>query len=191
VINQEDRARRQAETGSCEPSREGVSALPGFDPARGIIAQKRPYMVFDYPRVYGETLDESQTCFMVSTLSIPQHPVALCGPDKAFADELCALMNGSAADEIKRLRAGIAAVADLINESDGVYGLHCNGDWSPWPELRTGGRFEDWLLDFDTALASGIEGEAGDAEERLHPEGESPAQSEASGDAPTSDGQEP
>lgn len=50
-----------------------------------------------------------------------------------------------------RLRAGLQAVADLIAESDGVAGLHLNGDIATWDELRTGGRFEDWLLAFDEA----------------------------------------
>lgn len=33
----------------------------------------------------------------------------------------------------------------LVADSGGVYGLHQNGDASPWAELLTGGRFEDWL----------------------------------------------
>jgi hypothetical protein len=32
-----------------------------------------------------------------------------------------------------------------------VYGLHLNGDGAPWDSLRTGGFFEEWLLDFDKA----------------------------------------
>ena len=50
------------------------------------------------------------------------------------------------------LRAGLLAVEDLINDSYGVTGLHLNGDVAPWTELRTGGRFEEWLLPFDDAL---------------------------------------
>jgi hypothetical protein len=30
----------------------------------------------------------------------------------------------------------------LIDESEGVYGMHLNGDPSPWSELESGGRFE-------------------------------------------------
>lgn len=48
---------------------------------------------------------------------------------------------------------GLLAVEALINESRGVFGLHLNGDSSPWDELRTGGRFEGWLSKFDEALA--------------------------------------
>jgi len=52
------------------------------------------------------------------------------------------------------LRKGLEAVAAVIDNSDGVNGLHLNGDLATWASLRTGGRFESWLLDFDAALAS-------------------------------------
>lgn len=55
--------------------------------------------------------------------------------------------------DAERLKAGIDAVAALMNESYGVDGLHRNGDVAPWSELRTGGQFEEWLLAFDDALA--------------------------------------
>lgn len=42
------------------------------------------------------------------------------------------LMAKTALDEVQR----------LIEESRGVYGLHLNGDESPWSELEQGGRFE-------------------------------------------------
>jgi len=48
---------------------------------------------------------------------------------------------------------GLLAVEALMNESQGVFGLHLNGDLSPWDELRTVGRFESWLSKFDQALA--------------------------------------
>lgn len=54
--------------------------------------------------------------------------------------------------QLAEARRGLDAVADLINESSGVTGLHLNGDVASWDELRTGGRFEDWLIDFDAAL---------------------------------------
>ena len=54
-------------------------------------------------------------------------------------------------EEIERLRKGIAAVRNLINESHGVYGLHLNGDIALWGELEHGGQFEEWLLDFNAA----------------------------------------
>ena len=57
------------------------------------------------------------------------------------------------AAKVAILKAGLAAVEGLIGQSKGVYGLHLNGDPSPWEELRTGGVYEEWLLEFDAALA--------------------------------------
>ena len=56
--------------------------------------------------------------------------------------------------EIAKLRCGLAAVEGLIADSHGVDGLHLNGDVAPWEELRSGGRYEGWLRDFDAALAA-------------------------------------
>ena len=50
-------------------------------------------------------------------------------------------------------RKGLVAVELLMRESDGVAGLHLNGDVATWDELRTGGPFEEWLIDFDAALS--------------------------------------
>ena len=55
-------------------------------------------------------------------------------------------------DIFTKLWLGVNAVANLIDNSTGVEGLHLNGDIAPWNELRTGGRFESWLVDFDDAL---------------------------------------
>jgi len=55
-------------------------------------------------------------------------------------------------EERDALRKALEAVDVLINNSHGVYGLHRNGDPSPWEELRQGGRYEEWLVDFDAAL---------------------------------------
>ena len=56
--------------------------------------------------------------------------------------------------ELSVARKGLDAVASLIDESNGVGGLHLNGDFAPWCELRTGGRFEEWLVAFDDALVA-------------------------------------
>lgn len=62
--------------------------------------------------------------------------------------------------EREDVRRGLKSVAGLIAESGGVYGLHLNGDVSPWPELRSGGRYEEWLADFDAALGRMLNGVA-------------------------------
>lgn len=54
---------------------------------------------------------------------------------------------------VKALEFGLSEVATLMDESEGVAGLHLNGDVAPWSELRSGGRFEAWLLGFDEARA--------------------------------------
>ena len=38
------------------------------------------------------------------------------------------------------------AIDDLIEHSEGVAGLHLNGDLAPWESLIEGGQFEPWLL---------------------------------------------
>ena len=53
---------------------------------------------------------------------------------------------------IVELEKGLDSVSKLIEDSDGVYGLHLNGDNAPWNSLTTGGQFEEWLVDFDNAL---------------------------------------
>jgi len=54
---------------------------------------------------------------------------------------------------VAELEHAIDDVRDLIDESDGVYGLHENGDLAPWDELRGGGKFECWLGSLDAAPA--------------------------------------
>lgn len=54
---------------------------------------------------------------------------------------------------VERMKKGLDAVTDLIAESHGVAGLHLNGDIATWDELRKGGRFDTWLIDFDEALS--------------------------------------
>ncbi len=43
---------------------------------------------------------------------------------------------------LKALKNLLSDVEGLMGESSGVYGLHLNGDVSPWSEIDEGGRFE-------------------------------------------------
>ena len=54
--------------------------------------------------------------------------------------------------EIEILRKGIDAVCQLMAQSQGVTGLHLNGDVATWDDLRTGGKMEEWLVEFDVAV---------------------------------------
>ena len=60
---------------------------------------------------------------------------------------------------IRKLIDGLRTIECLIDSTNGVDGLHNNGDFARWETLRTGGRFEGWLMAFDDALeiASKIE----------------------------------
>lgn len=84
-------------------------------------------------------------------------PCPMCAAMEALLDEADA--STTAKDEaIDELVAGIiklqGAITDLINDSEGVYGLHLNGDPAPWVELTLGGRFEEWIgLPLDEADA--------------------------------------
>lgn len=43
---------------------------------------------------------------------------------------------------LAQLKGLLSDIQGLMGESSGVYGLHLNGDVSPWSELEEGGRFE-------------------------------------------------
>lgn len=63
--------------------------------------------------------------------------------DIATANERAdALLIAAAPKLYKTLDNLLNEILDLMGESDGVYGLHLNGDVSPWGELDEGGRFE-------------------------------------------------
>ena len=53
--------------------------------------------------------------------------------------------------DIDVLKEGILAIRCLINNSEGVAGLHLNGDIAKWSDLEEGGFFESWLTAFNQA----------------------------------------
>lgn len=66
---------------------------------------------------------------------------------------LCAEAFKAEAGNLRRVLASLVDEIDsLIGESTGVYGLHQNGDPSPWHELLAGGRFQ--RLDLGEARAA-------------------------------------
>ncbi len=71
----------------------------------------------------------------------------------------------AAPDLLEALQRLVHDVDDLIGNSEGVYGLHQNGDPSPWLELAEGGRFEAWLgealYDARAAIAKALGQEGG------------------------------
>lgn len=78
---------------------------------------------------------------------------------KAAIERLRAALTASPAPRVdegmlEAFRGLVKAVDALIGESQGVYGLHLNGDPAPWSELTQGGRFEEWLAPLETARAA-------------------------------------
>lgn len=66
-------------------------------------------------------------------------------------DEALSLLHPLTMETVTALRNLVSALDDLIASSDGVAGLHRNGDVATWGELTTGGRFEGWLMALDEA----------------------------------------
>lgn len=58
---------------------------------------------------------------------------------------------GKLNEDNKILKAGIKTVRELIDESDGVQGLHRDGTVAEWDELQSRGIYEHWLLKFNEA----------------------------------------
>ena len=54
--------------------------------------------------------------------------------------------------KVEQMEKGLVAVQELIQSSDGVAGLHLNGDVASWNDLLAGGHFEEWLAAFSEAL---------------------------------------
>ncbi|BCB62174.1 hypothetical protein HaloA020_28750 [Halomonas sp. A020] len=46
-------------------------------------------------------------------------------------------------------------IHELMDNSEGVAGLHLNGDVAPWGELTAGGAFEGWLMSLDDKPVEG------------------------------------
>lgn len=75
---------------------------------------------------------------------LPEYESGSLESVKHIVDSEMALRDKLAKADAVIETAGIALqeVQDLIHESRGIYGMHMNGDESPWIELEQGGRFE-------------------------------------------------
>lgn len=70
--------------------------------------------------------------------------------EKCWLDIITQLQAKNAAIE-EALKELVKTIDDLMDESDGVYGLHLNDDLAPWDSLMAGGQFEEWLLPLEAA----------------------------------------
>lgn len=81
-----------------------------------------------------------------------QKNAALQQENEALRNEGAHSCNASCTRPICVLRRENEALKDalfgLVGSSDGVYGLHLNGDPCPWEDLLEGGCLEEWLLPF-------------------------------------------
>lgn len=73
--------------------------------------------------------------------------------EKATAESNARLI-AAAPRLLQACRGLVSAVNLLISESDGVAGLHLNGEIAEWNQLTAGGRFEEWLLPLEDATAA-------------------------------------
>ena len=88
-------------------------------------------------------------------------PCPFCGREARARDPLIEELAEKIADHYcknellkemaEALDKAVRSISELISFSRGVDGLHLNGDVAPWDELRTGGRFEEWMIEFDEA----------------------------------------
>ena len=99
-----------------------------------------------------EDIKESDAIRERCAYLLAETAVALKGPEKALhrhgwydlpkvAQEQTTTIAAQSA-VIDMAKTALDEVKSLIEESRGVYGLHLNGDESPWSELEQGGRFE-------------------------------------------------
>lgn len=58
---------------------------------------------------------------------------------------------GSLFDAAMALRTLVDDLDDLIANSEGVAGLHVNGDIAPWRDLTMGGQYQEWLASLEAA----------------------------------------
>ncbi len=54
---------------------------------------------------------------------------------------------------VEALKNLVSAIDSLAAESEGVTGLHLNGDVAKWEDILPGGQYEAWLLPIDSARA--------------------------------------
>lgn len=92
---------------------------------------------------------EVRHCRTAQDVNADAHLIASCDPDtiRALLEERDALVEALAAQQpagrVHDLAALLVDELDgLVGESDGVSGLHLNGDVATWDELLPGGRFE-------------------------------------------------
>lgn len=57
----------------------------------------------------------------------------------------------AAPDLLAACKTLVGDIDALISNSDGVGGLHLNGQLAEWSEITCGGRYEEWLMSLEQA----------------------------------------
>lgn len=115
-------------------SRDGGAMGDGIIyPSAGAIDAVR--MALGYPRIIA---DEVIGAALVSAYGA-----------EGFGDRLA-----SAERVVKRARVAISDFDDLVGSSEGVYGLHLNGDPAPWESILAGGAYDYWTEGITTLRAA-------------------------------------
>lgn len=70
------------------------------------------------------------------------HGSSFCRTERYEEAQANARLIAAAPALLEALKGLLADIESLMGESDGVAGLHLNGDVAPWSELDEGGRFE-------------------------------------------------
>jgi len=103
--------------------------------------------------IYGGLLDATQDYLMdnlafniASRINTAEREASLSRQEAAGLRERNAALQAGLSELSK-------AVHDLIDHSEGVAGLHLNGELAPWHSLTEGGQFEAWLLALSDADA--------------------------------------
>lgn len=118
-----------------------------------------------------DVCDDQNWLFTVDSVHGDDH-------SECIADNICRRWNACAGVPPADLRPGMLAemirreaellsalrrlhydVQELMNSSQGVYGLHLNGDEAPWGELDSGGQFCSWIGDAMDLAAATLNGE--------------------------------
>lgn len=127
------------------------------DAVRAAIEAAEPFITSELRAKLAEAQTERDQWKLISTASatssqaVADHNVDLTAKNADLHSQSLAMIALRA--KLARIEAAakeaVQCFFDLQIESQGVYGLHLNGDLSPWPELSKGGRFEEWTAGID------------------------------------------
>jgi hypothetical protein len=106
------------------------------------------YRVYDFGKNWSQDRYSLTSLYgMIGRLGqFPDLAAAQAAANADYAARVLASIDTALVKELVEAAARVAAdVADLAAHSEGVAGLHMNGDLAPWESLLDGGEFGTWL----------------------------------------------